>query len=105
MTTSSDHAEVSKGLFDRLTLLGRAWLDVTIPTGSLRLTQRGYAVNLFDMSDPPRFRDEAVVMLHELLNLAVGGHFMPSTIIPSCNEGDRCLVGAVDTGGGKQPLR
>jgi hypothetical protein len=33
------------------------------------------------MSDPPRLRDEAVVMLHEVLNLDVRGHSMPSTIV------------------------
>src|SRR5256712_11769971 len=72
-----------KRLFDRLTLFGRARLDVTITTGPVRPTQRRYAMNLLDMSDPPRFRDEAMVTLHELLNLGVRGHFMPSTIVPS----------------------
>jgi hypothetical protein len=48
-------------LFDRLALFLRARLDVTIVTGAVRLTQCRDAVNLFDMSDPPRFRDEAVV--------------------------------------------
>src|SRR5881296_680280 len=67
-----------KRLFDRLTLFGRARLDVTIPTGPVRPTQRRYAVNLLDMSDPPCFRDEAVVALHELLNLGVRGHCMLS---------------------------
>ena len=47
--------------FDRLALFLRARLDVAIVAGSIGLTQRRYAVNLFDMSDPPRFRDEAVV--------------------------------------------
>jgi hypothetical protein len=88
----SNHAEMPKRLLDRLTLFGRAWLDVTIPTGSVRATQRRYAVNLLDMSDPPRFRDEAVVMLHELLNLGVRGHFMPSTIVPSCVMGPMMLA-------------
>src|SRR2546425_684466 len=60
--------------------------------GSARPTQRRYAVNLLDMSDPPRFRDEAVVMLHELLNLGVRGHFMPSTIVPSCLRGPMMLA-------------
>src|SRR5207245_10903794 len=79
---SSNHAEMPKRLFDRLTLFGRARLDVTIPTGAVRLTQRRYAVNLLDMGDPPRFRDEAMMTLHELLNLVVRGHFLPSTIVP-----------------------
>src|SRR5213596_785035 len=70
----SNHAEMPKRLFDRLTLFGRARIDVTIPTGPVRPTQRRYAVNLLDMSDPPRFRDEAVVALHELMNLGVRGH-------------------------------
>src|SRR5207244_11853342 len=81
-----------KRLLDRLTLFGRAWLDVTIPTGSVRPTQRRYAVNLLDMSDPPRFRDEAVVMLPELLSLGVRGHCMPSTIVPSCLRGPMMLA-------------
>jgi len=66
-----------KRLFDCLTLFGRARLYVTIPTGPVRPTQRRHAVNLLDMSDRPHFWDEAVVMLHELLNLGVGGDFMP----------------------------
>jgi hypothetical protein len=69
--------------FDRLALVLRARLDVAIVTGAGRLTQRRYAVNLFDMRDPSRFRDEAVVMLHELLNLDVRGHFISSRIVPS----------------------
>jgi hypothetical protein len=76
-----------KRLFDRLTLFGRTWLDVTLPTGPVRATQRRYAVNLLDVSDPPRFRDEAVVTLHELLNLGVRGHFMPSTTVPAWMRG------------------
>src|SRR2546422_699524 len=80
-----------KRLFDRLTLFGRARLDVTITTGPVRPTQRWYAMNLLDMSDPPRFRDEAVVMLHELLNLGVRGHFLSSTMVPYWMRGDlRC---------------
>src|SRR3989441_7599400 len=82
----SNHAEMSKRLFDRLTLFGRARLDVTIATGALRPTHGGYAVNLLDVSDPSRFRDEAVVTLHELLNLGGGGHVMSSTIVPSCTR-------------------
>jgi hypothetical protein len=81
--TPSNHAEMPKGLFDRLTLFGRARLDVTIPTGPVRPPQRRYAVNLLDMKDPPRFGDEAVVTLHELLNLRVRRHFLPSTIADS----------------------
>src|SRR2546426_5040720 len=50
-----------KRLFDRLTLFGRARLDVTIATGALRPTHGRYAVDLFHVSDPSRFRDEAVV--------------------------------------------
>src|SRR6266849_3256653 len=76
-----------KRLLDRLPLVGRARLNVTIATGALRPTHGRYAVNLLDMSDPPRCRDEAVVMLHKLLNLGVRGHFMPSTIVPSCMRG------------------
>jgi len=72
-----------KRLFDRLTLFGWARLDVTITTGPVRPTQRRYAVNLLDMSDPPSFRDEAVVMLHELLDLVVRGHLVSSAIAPS----------------------
>jgi hypothetical protein len=53
-----------KRLFDRLTLFGWAWLDVTIPTGPVHPTERRYAVNLLDMSDPPHLRDEAVVTLY-----------------------------------------
>src|SRR2546422_5451070 len=64
-----------KRLFDRLTLFGRARLDVTIATGALRPTHGRYAVDLFHVSDPSRFRDEAVATLHELLNLGGRGHF------------------------------
>jgi hypothetical protein len=35
------------------------------------------------MRDPSRFRDEAVLMLHELLNFDVRGHFISSKIVPS----------------------
>src|SRR3989441_13276077 len=84
-----------KRLFDRLTLFGRARLDVTIATGALRPTHGRYAVDLFNVSDPPRFRDEAVVTLHELLNLGVRGHFMPSTIVPSCVMGPMMLAGLI----------
>jgi hypothetical protein len=73
--------------FDRLALFLRARLDVTIVTGAVRLTQRRYAVNLFDMSDPSPSRDEAVVTLHELLNLRVRGHFISSKIVPCRNDG------------------
>jgi len=59
----SDHVEMPKRLFDCLPLLGRAGLQMTTPTGPLRPAQRQYAVNFLDMGDPPRFRDEAVVML------------------------------------------
>jgi hypothetical protein len=65
---------------NRLTLFGWAWLDVTIPTGPVHPTERRYAVNLLDMSDPSHLRDEAVVTLYELLNLGVRGHFTPSTM-------------------------
>jgi hypothetical protein len=70
-----------KRLFDRLALFGRARLEITITPGALRSTNRWHAVNLLDMSDPPSFRDEAVVTLHELLNLDVCGHFISSTIV------------------------
>ena len=73
-----------KRLFDGLTLFGRARLDVTITPGALRPTQRRYAVNFFDMNDPPRLRNEAVMPLHELLNFDVRGHFHASTIVSSC---------------------
>jgi len=43
-----------KRLFDRLTLFGRARLDVPITTRAGRAAQRRYAVNFLDMSDPPR---------------------------------------------------
>src|SRR5439155_23619860 len=89
---ASNHAEIPKRLFDRLTLFGRARLDVTITTGPVRPTQRRYAMNLLDMSDPPRFRDEAVVMLHELLNLGVRGHFLSSTMVPSWMRGGPTLL-------------
>src|SRR5438094_2139686 len=82
----SNHAEMPKRLFDRLTLVGRARLDVTIATGALRPTHGRYAVNLLDVSDPSRLRDETVVTLHELLNLGGGGHVMSSTIVPSCTR-------------------
>jgi len=59
---ASNHAEMPKRLFDRLTLFWRARLDVTAATGPVRPTERRYAVNLLDMSDPPRFRDEALFM-------------------------------------------
>jgi hypothetical protein len=71
-----------KRLFDHLALFRRGRLDVTIATGPVRPTQRRYLVNLLDMSDPSRFRDEAVVMLHELLNLGVRGHFISSASVP-----------------------
>src|SRR5438876_4064797 len=93
-----------KRLFDRLPLFGRARLDVTIATGALRSTHGRYAVNLLDMSDPSRFRDEAVVTLHELLNLGGRGHFMPSTIVPSF-EGtyDAGVTGVVTGDAGPMP--
>jgi len=78
----SNHTEMPKRLFDRLALFLRARLDVTTATGPVRPTQRRYTVNLFDMSDPSRFRDEAVVTLHEFPNLGVRGHFISSTIVP-----------------------
>ena len=56
-------------LFDRLALFLRAPLNVTIVTGAVRLTQRRGAVSLLDVRDPSRFRGEAMVTLHELLNL------------------------------------
>ena len=65
-----------KRLLDRLSLFGRARLDVTIATGAARSPQRRYTVNLLDMSDPSHFRDEAVATLHELLDLGVRGHFI-----------------------------
>jgi len=40
-----------KRLFDRLTLFGRARLDVTIPTGPVRPTQRRDAVNFLGVSE------------------------------------------------------
>jgi hypothetical protein len=83
-TLASDHTEMPKRLFDGLTLFGRARLDVTITPGALRPTQRRYAVNFFDMDDPPRLRNEAVVTLHELLNFDVRGHFLPPPVVPSC---------------------
>ena len=60
-----------KRLFDRLALFLRARLDVAIVAGPVGLTQRRYVVNLLDMRDPSRFWNEAVVTLHELLNLGV----------------------------------
>jgi hypothetical protein len=33
------------------------------------------------VNDPTHLRDEAVVMLHELLDLGVRGHVTPSTIV------------------------
>ena len=66
VASPSEHAEMPKRLFDRLTLFGRARLDVTTAAGPVRFTQRRYAVNLLDMRDPSRLRDEAVVTLHEL---------------------------------------
>jgi hypothetical protein len=75
-----------KRLFDRLALFLRARLDVTTATGPVCPTQRRYAMNFLDMSDPPRFRDEAVVTLHEFPNLGVRGHFMPFLIVrPRCD--------------------
>jgi hypothetical protein len=62
------------------TLFGWARLDVTIPTGPVRPTKRRYTVNLLDVSDPPHFRDEAVLPLYELLNLGARGHFVSSTM-------------------------
>jgi len=79
-------------LFDRLALFLRARLDVTIVAGSIGLTQRRYAVNLLDMRDPTCFRNEAVVTLHELLNLGVRGHLMSSTIVSSCMKGQDGFV-------------
>src|SRR5260370_14351968 len=74
---------MAKRLFDRLALFGRARFARPIPTSPVRPPQRRYAVNLLDMSDPTRLRDEAMVPLYEPLDLAVGGHFMPSTIVSS----------------------
>jgi hypothetical protein len=81
-----------KRLFDRLALFLRARLDVAIVASPVGLTQRRYAVNLLDVRDPSRFRNEAVVTLHELLNLGVRGHFMSSTIVPSCMKGQDGFV-------------
>jgi len=81
VTAASNHPEMPKRLFDRLALFGRARLEITITPGAVRSTDRWHAVNLLDMSDPPSFRDEAVVTLHELLNLDVCGHFISSTIV------------------------
>jgi len=64
---------MAKRLFDRLALFGWARLDVTTAAGPVRFTAHRYAV--FHMRDPSRLRDEAVVTLHELLNLGVRGHF------------------------------
>jgi hypothetical protein len=44
------------------------------------------------MRDPSRFWNEAVVTLHELLNLGVRGDFMSSTIVPSCMKGQDGFV-------------
>jgi hypothetical protein len=44
------------------------------------------------MRDPTRFRDEAMVTLHEFPNLGVGGHLMHSTIGPSCMKGQDGFV-------------
>src|SRR5438046_718649 len=72
-----NHAEMPKRLFDRFTLFGWARLDPAIATDALCPTHGGYATNLLDVSDPSRFRDEAVVTLHERLDLGGRGHFMP----------------------------
>ena len=74
---------MAKRLFDRLALFGRARFDLPITTSPVRPPQRRYAVNLLDMSDPTRLRDEAMATLYEPLDLAVRGHFMPSTILSS----------------------
>jgi hypothetical protein len=37
-----------------------------------------------DITDPPCLRDEAMVTLHELLNLGGRGHFMPFLIVRPC---------------------
>src|SRR6266404_3207492 len=74
---------MAKRLFDRLALFGRARFDLPIPTSPVRPPQRRYAVNLLDMSDPTRLWDEAMATLYEPLDLAVRGHFMPSTIVAS----------------------
>ena len=71
-----------KRLFDRFALFRRARLDVTMATGPVRPPQRRQAVNLLDVRDPSRFGDEAVVALHELLNLGVRGQVVASTIVP-----------------------
>src|SRR2546428_14189340 len=84
-----------KRLFDRLTLFGRARLDVTIATGALRPTHGRYAVDLFHVSDPSRFLDEAVATLHELLNLGGRGHFAVSMIVPTCMRGPMVPGGLV----------
>lgn len=68
---------MAKRLFDRLPLFRWARFDVTIQTRPSCFTQRRYTVNLLDMGDPTRLRDEAVVTLHELLDLGVRGHFVP----------------------------
>jgi hypothetical protein len=39
------------------------------------------------MSDPTRLRDEAVVTLHELLDLGVRAHFVPSLLESSSMTG------------------
>jgi hypothetical protein len=68
-----------KGLFDCLTLFGRARYDATTPTGAIFCTARRYAPKNLDMSDPSGFWDKAVVTLDELLYLAVGRHPSPSS--------------------------
>jgi hypothetical protein len=77
MVVLGNHAEVPERLLDRFTLLGWAGLDATIATDALCPTHAGDAVNFFDVSDPSRFRDEAMVTLHERLDLDGRGHSCP----------------------------
>jgi len=65
---------VPKRLFDGLALFGRARFDATTLPGAVRCPARRQASKRLDMSDPTGLRDEAVMLLNELLYLNVGRH-------------------------------
>src|SRR3989475_11977344 len=74
LVRQSNQTEVPKRLFDGLALFGRARFDATTLPGAVRCPARRQASKRFDMSDPTGLRDEAVMLLNELLYLNVGRH-------------------------------
>ncbi len=72
VSSPSKQTEVPKRLFDGLALFGRARFDATTLAGAVRCTARRQAPKRLDMSDLPGPRDEAVMLLNDLLYPKVG---------------------------------